>query len=286
MKKLLFLLPFCVAAASAEEPQTQTVIYKPIEGTTSFNKIGESNAKREGSWTNKTTGETSTAFMQPTRTTSDLVPFKVNDNNVTIDAEHDTISVGDINWSHLSVSYAMPKTKPLTLSPGSSIEFSYSLSEANTKKNVTVTLEDKVSGLAIVTGSGSAGMGITSHVTCGAYYDNPNALVALESATDFKGVITCAEDGSYTLTFGSVAKIGTAEEEYSIAYTNTNLTSFTLSNVVISMDGGLSDDLQQTIAPPALSNLTIKYTTTTPEPATATLSLLALAGLAARRRRK
>lgn len=285
MKKLLFLLPFCAAVAAAEESRTETVIYKPVDGTTSFEMKGTSNEMREGSWTNKTTGETSTAFFRPTRT-ENMVAFDVNDDNVTIDAESDTISVSDINWSHLSVSYAMPKTKPLTLSPGSSIEFSYSLSEANTKKNVTVTLEDKVSGLAIVTGSGSAGMGITSHVTCGDYYDNPNALVALESATDFKGVITCAEDGSYTLTFGSVAKIGTAEEEYSIAYTNTNLTSFTLSNVVISMDGGLSADLQQTIAPPALSNLTIKYTTTTPEPATATLSLLALAGLAARRRRK
>lgn len=44
-----------------------------------------------------------------------------------------------------------------------------------------------------------------------------------------------------------------------------------------------TDNLGRVINPPDISELYIKYTT--PEPATATLFLLALAGLCARRRR-
>lgn len=284
MKKLLFLLPFCVAAAAAVEPQTQTVIYKPIEGTTSFEEKGTSNEMREGSWTNKTTGETSTAFFRPTRTVDGKV-YEVNDANLHINADTDTVSAGDLNWSWVSIKYKMPKA--LTLNPGDMLEFSYTIAKPDSHTDLTVSFENENTQKTIVTGSGSAGTGITTSVGRGDFYDEPAVIQELVKATNFKGVITCGEDGQCVLTFGEVVSIGTADETYKIYYTEENLGAFTLNNVVISLDAGLTDITSgNLIAPPALSNLTIKYTTTTPEPATATLSLLALAGIAARRRRK
>ena len=60
--------------------------------------------------------------------------------------------------------------------------------------------------------------------------------------------------------------------------------NLSFSSLVISTDGGHQGPSYATLSD--LSVTTVATETVVPEPATATLSLLALAGLAARRRRK
>lgn len=289
MKKLLFLLPFCVAAAAAVEPQTQTVIYKPIEGTNNdFNKPEDMTAERTGTWTNPSTQETAAVSYRPTARDADEHLYPVNDTAIEFNSVDDTLNTEDIQWSHLAITYTMPKA--LTCGAGAEIGFSYKViipAGFDCSGLLTVSFEDKIVNDAFTTGCGKDGVGLTTGVGLHNYYDSSANLALKNSAqqaftlpssgtVEFVGSLVGNADGSCTLTLGT--------GEYSTSTTLDH--TFTLSSINISLDGGLKKDTSDTQYAPDLSALTITYKTTTPEPATATLSLLALAGLAARRRRK
>lgn len=289
MKKLLFLLPFCVAAAAAVEPQTQTVTYKPIEGTNNdFNKPKDRTAERTGTWTNRSTQETADVSYRPTARDDKEQLFPVDDNAIEFNSAEDTLYTEDIQWSHLAITYTMPKA--LTCGAGAEIGFSYKViipAEYDCSGLLTVSFVDNIANDAFTTGCGKDGVGLTTGVGLHNYYDSSANLALKNSAqqaftlpssgpVEFVGSLVGNADGSCTLTLGT--------GEYST--TTTLGYSFTLSSINISMDGGMNEDLKRKVYAPDLSELTITYKTTTPEPATATLSLLALAGLAARRRRK
>lgn len=289
MKKILFLLPFCVTVAAAEEPLTETVIYKPIKGTNNnFNQPVDKTAVRTGTWTNPSTLETAAVSYRPTARDDKEQLFPVDDTAIKFNSTKDTLYTEDIQWSHLAITYTMPKA--LTCGAGAEIDFSYKViipAEYDCSGLLTISFEDKIANDAFTTGCGKDGVGLTTGVGLHNYYDSCANLALKNSAqqaftlpssgeVEFVGSLVGNADGTCTLTLGTGA--------YSTVTTLDR--AFTLSSINISLDGGLKKDTSDTQYAPDLSALTISYTTTTPEPATATLSLLALAGIAARRRRK
>lgn len=289
MKKILFLLPFCVAVAAAEDPRTETVIYKPIEGTNGdFDNTSKepSTATRTGTWTNPSTLETAKVSYKPTATHKGGSLFSVSDDAIKFNG--DTLETENIEWSHLAISYEMPKA--LTCGAGVEIGFSYKMiipAEYDCSGHLIVSFEDDRHNRAFSTGSCGSGVGLSTGIELHDYYDACSNLelkngskevftLPKSGEVEFVGSLVGNADGTCTLTLGT----GDYSTVTTLGY------AFSLSSINISMDGGKSEDLEHNIYAPDLSALTITYKTTTPEPATATLSLLALAGLAARRRRK
>ncbi len=288
MKKLLFILPFC-AAALAEE-KTVTVVYKPIAETnvsTLPGSVTDETSARTGTWTNESTGKDGVVSYRPTARDDGDALYSLPNGAVNIDAAEDVIHTTNLAWSHLNVTYQMPQV--LKVLAGDLIKFSYTVTvptEQNNSAMLTVSFVDKEhAGNDFTTGGGLTGVGLTIGVGNHSYYDTAGEKLVngegqefepvTTGSVDFAGTITGNADGSCTLTFGT--------GDYSI--TKQLEKGFTLNSVIICMDGGYSDGLEKTVYAPEISKLRISYTKPLPEPATATLSLLALAGLASRRRR-
>lgn len=170
----------------------------------------------------------------------------------------------------------------ITLAEGETLEWSASLLSNNANSVVYLTLETNTTNIVIGTtayGSLTLGVGTTTTNTDKGYagvdefgtkvtLDSLNVTYKVRESFDLGGVVSKVND-KYVMSI----KVNGVE------YDTVDLgESFSLSGVVFATNGENAIDSGS-----GLSALTIK---TTPEPATATLSLLALAGLAARRRRQ
>ncbi len=220
----------------------------------------------------------------------------------TISVADGVISTGFTNWQVDAATYTL--NKALTYKETDVLHFSFDATNNGTG-NGMLTLALVGTSNAIVIGHGNydklnevAGhgddvqVGVTDNVTAtGGYgfaFTNPGDDVTLnivnnwEDAMPNNGVTTTisgqiAWDGdSYSLTLNSSAMSGS----YSC---DLNLTTLDITKMVVTIEGG--GTAQEGWETGTMSNLSIS-TPAIPEPTTATLSLLALAGLAARRRRK
>ncbi len=109
----------------------------------------------------------------------------------------------------------------------------------------------------------------------------------LSSATS-TGSLSLDEKYDITLTkIGSVFTLSAGEVTVSTTLSSSNTFSGTINNIALGGDTGSGNRVPVLIESMAMSSVTlIPESPAVPEPTTATLSLLALAGLAARRRRK
>ena len=187
---------------------------------------------------------------------------------------------------------------PVTFTNEQSFDFSFDITNNGTG-NSMLTLAFIGSSHAVVVGHGTyaspadqiqvavtdnitaQGYGFaTTHptddaqLTAGATLDG--GLPTGGATTTLSGNISWDTD-SWVLTLNSSAVAGQA------LTLDTGLTSFDLKKIMVTIEGGSSPtDGRNDWKTATLSNMSVVI----PEPATATLSLLALAGLAARRRRK
>lgn len=168
------------------------------------------------------------------------------------------------------------------------LTFTYTPAETNAA--TTFTLIDTTNTLAVSAGQGAYSnalqMGTTSDVD-GVFYNfkdktNDSGRVKVDATSSASNVITAGN--AITLT-NTIAWSSTANQFVStVKYGETVLgsvnvgESFILSAIAVGMDGSENFDVTQVDIKGSASLI--------PEPTTATLSLLALAGLAARRRRK
>lgn len=200
-----------------------------------------------------------------------------------------TASAANSNWGQGTATYTLSDAISLR-NPGDTFSFSYTLN-TNGTIDAALTLSFIGSTGTVVTGMSlySAGNGSvqygysSSDTTVHAYafgntnWDN-NVATNIEAAGSLG---TASTTDTFTIS-GTVSWQGdqfvmSLGDEHTL-----NLGSgFEVSSLAILIDGPNSDQV------PSMSGLTLTATTAiVPEPATATLSLLALAGLAARRRRK
>ena len=199
---------------------------------------------------------------------------------------------GPDNWSNPSIVYDFET--PLTLTAGATmaeLEFSYTFTVGN---NAAATLSFVCDNMTIVTGSGwydgagnanghTAGFG-TSSVTTANFYNFKDTNDGKKVAkTDNYTMVYDYETGNKTLSVSGSIKYSDAGYILSMTCGDSEAQTLNLGNslninsIVLSGNGGGGS---------SISGLTISHTALIPEPTTATLSLLALAGLAARRRRK
>lgn len=213
-----------------------------------------------------------------------------------------TYTSGD--WSQGYAVYTFDKNQPLTLTrPGDNVEVKFTIESTNADTLVTGAIIG--GGKAIVLGQGSysdkvAGsnnqdcVGITAGITTtvdGNFYQMQSAgtkgvYVSPTEGSQKTGLVWdngSAKPQSATLTTTIawseeankfVATLKYNEESW-VSYELGE--SYTLEKLVFSLDGAHNTTQK-------VSGLSVTYAI--PEPATATLSLLALCGLAARRRRK
>ncbi|MGN0828575.1 MAG: PEP-CTERM sorting domain-containing protein [Akkermansia sp.] len=172
---------------------------------------------------------------------------------------------------------------PITLSEGESLKWSFDLTSNHTNTVATLTFE--TASVNVVMGSGAydtnIGYGVTNDDSTTGYVVSGGWGVQLGASFKNFSNVTFTAGTPYTMS-GLISKGG---DNYTMTidvngvnYATVDLgAEFALNGIVFSADG--ANDVGQGSR---LSNLTL---TTVPEPATATLSLLALAGLAARRRR-
>lgn len=208
------------------------------------------------------------------------------------------IQTTNTNWQVDAATYTLAETH--TYTTADTLNFSFDATNNGTG-NGALTLAIIGTSNAIVLGHGSYDkpadqiqVAVTDNVsvTGGYVFANTNpgddltltAGATLDGGMPANGVTSTisgsiAWDGdSFALTLGSSAVEGTLSYDLGI-------TTLDVTKLMVTIEGGASPtngsaDWQT----PTMSNLTI--TSPVPEPATATLSLLALAGLAARRRRK
>lgn len=115
--------------------------------------------------------------------------------------------------------------------------------------------------------------------TLGNFYQTQAADTAGVYVSDFQTVLGIFELGNKTTVSGAFTLNEAGQTVLSVYGLEKTLDLVSISSIHIGIDGDSG-------ATPSVSGLKLAYTTMVPEPATATLSLLALAGLAARRRRK
>ena len=211
--------------------------------------------------------------------------------NAVLDTTAATLTLTNADWSRGYGVYTLADAITLT-NETDRLTVSFTINTTDLNSLVTGTLVG--SGKAITLGHGSynddnrnGGNGIQSGIstdTTGVFYNMQDSNTGGVFVTPDKKV-----DDSFTantpLTLTTTVEWNTTKSQFvaSLSYGKTSLTSYdlgtsyTLDKLVFSLDGGNST---QTVSGVSVSANLV------PEPATATLSLLALAGLAARRRRK
>ena len=183
-------------------------------------------------------------------------------------------------WSRTYSNYRFDSA--ITLAEGETLEWSASFLSNDVDSVVYLTLETNTTNIVIGTTdyeSLTLGVGTTTTDTDKGYAGVAN----FGTQVTLKSLNATYEVGKSFDLGGAVSKVN---DKYvmsikvnGVEYDTVDLgESFSLSGVVFARDGANNID-----AGSGLSALTIK---TIPEPTTATLSLLALAGLAARRRRR
>ena len=203
------------------------------------------------------------------------------------------------NWQVDTATYTLTETQ--TYTTADMLSFSFDATNNGTG-NSALTLAIIGTSNAIVLGHGTYDkpadqiqVAVTDNVSVtGGYvfaYTNPGDDLTLTAGATLAGGMpangatstisgSIAWDGdSFALTLGSSAVEGTLSYDLGI-------TKLDVTKLMVTIEGGASPTNGNTAwQTPTMSNLTIT-TSPIPEPTTATLSLLALAGLAARRRRK
>lgn len=209
-----------------------------------------------------------------------------------------TIQTTNTNWQVDAATYTLAETH--TYTTADTLDFSF-VATNNGTGNGALTLAIIGTSNAIVLGHGSYDkpadqiqVAVTDNVSVTGGYifanTNPGDDLTLTAGATLDGGMpangatstisgSIAWDGdSFALTLGSSAVEGTLSYDLGI-------TTLDVTKLMVTIEGGASPTNQSTEwQTPTMSNLTI--TSPIPEPATATLSLLALAGLAARRRRR
>ena len=210
--------------------------------------------------------------------------------NAVLDTTAATLTLTNADWSRGYGVYTLADAITLT-NVADRLTVSFTINTTNLNSLVTGTLVG--SGKAITLGHGSyndsgenGGNGIQSGIstdTTGVFYNMQKSTTGGVFVTPDKTV-----DDSFTantpLTLTTTVEWNTTKSQFvaSLSYGETSLTSYdlgtsyTLDKLVFSLDGSST----QTVSGVSVSANLV------PEPATATLSLLALAGLAARRRRR
>ncbi len=208
------------------------------------------------------------------------------------------ITTTNTNWQVDAATYTLAETH--TYTTADMLSFSFDATNNGTG-NSALTLAIIGTSNAIVLGHGTYNrpadqlqVAVTDNVSVTGGYvfadTNPGDDLTLTAGATLNGGMpangttstisgSIAWDGdSFALTLGSSAVEGTLSYDLGI-------TKLDVTKLMVTIEGGGSPTHGNTDwQTPTMSNLTI--TSPIPEPATATLSLLALAGLAARRRRK
>lgn len=265
MKKTIIAILALAGAATA-------ATYEPLKDTTTTAADGEAVAAGAKGWI---TGE------------------KYN-YSMTIDATTNSIYNNDANWYGDAATYRFSEV--LTLAKTEEFTFSFDFTRAASNSVQSITLVGTTQ--AVVIGHGNYAndtnlhVGISSNVanaTTGAgahgyvfagtanqgFIANTSIGASLTSGmpvgtSTIEGSVAWDGD-SYLLTLSSSSAAGAAPLTYDLG------TTFDVRDLVFTFDGPTGTKME---------NLTMSISPTVPEPTTATLSLLALAGLAARRRRK
>lgn len=214
-----------------------------------------------------------------------------SNNNAIVDG----VLSGNPNWQVDPSVYTL--TSALELTKGDTFTFSFDAVNNGTGNGI-LTLAFVGTENAVVVGHGTYDkpgdelqIGLTDNLTAQGYgfaSTNPTDDAQVTALTTLTGGMptggatstisgSIAWDGdSYAITLGSSAVTGTVSYDLGI-------TTFDVTKLVVTIEGGGSPaDNSDAWKTATMSNLTIGVV---PEPTTATLSILALAGLAARRRR-
>ncbi len=217
--------------------------------------------------------------------------------NAVLDTTAATLTLTSGDWSRGYGVYTLADAITLT-NEADRLTVSFTINTTDLNSLVTGTLVG--SDKAITLGHGSyadsdknGGNGIQSGIsteTTGVFYNMQGSGTGGVFVTPDKTV-----DNSFTantpLTLTTTVAWNTTKSQFvaSLSYGETSLTSYdlgtsyTLNKLVFSLDGGKGT--AQTVSGVSVSANIIPASPNVPEPTTATLSLLALAGLAARRRR-
>ncbi len=189
------------------------------------------------------------------------------------------------NWGQDYATYTFT-TAPAIKDAGDTFDFSYMLGTGGTRNAcVTLTLIDTIGNKALTVGMGN-------------YNDDPGAvkfgtseLITISNGNIYNfqndkitvaGTIATAPETGFTNIVGAIT-MNDGKAVASFGDKSVELgDSFTVDKMIITYDCGSSDTTRPTLGG---LNATFTDVAPVPEPATATLSLLALAGLAARRRR-
>lgn len=208
-----------------------------------------------------------------------------------------TIATGFTNWQVDSVSYTLGEI--INYTQEDTLTFSFD-AKSNGSGNSMLTLALIGTKNAIVVGHGTYDKpadeiqaAVTDNLTANGYgFANTNRGddAQLTAGATLSGGMPAG--GATTTISGSIAWDG---DTYALTLSSSaveavmtydlGLTTLDLSKIVVTLEGGNGENTTGDWAMASMSNLTIS-TPAVPEPTTATLSLLALAGLAARRRRK
>ena len=213
--------------------------------------------------------------------------------SMTIDATTNSIYNNDANWYGDAATYRFAEV--LTLAKSEELKFSFDFTRGADNSVQSITLvgttqavvighgnyandTDLHVGISTNVANATTGEGAHGYVFAGAGTANQGFIADLSIGQTLKGGMpvgtstikgSVAWDGdSYLLTLTSSSATDSDSLTYDLG------TTFDVRDLVFTFDGPTDTKL---------ANLTMSIV---PEPATATLSLLALAGLAARRRRK
>ena len=211
----------------------------------------------------------------------------------------DTISSTNTNWQVDAATYTLKE--PLVYANTDTLSFSFDATNNGTG-NSCLTLALIGSSNAIVLGHGTYDkpadgiqVAVTSNVSItGGYvfaYTNPNDDLTLTAAATLSSAMPAS--GETTTISGSISwdgdswmlSLASSATSDKLSY-DLGITTLDVSKIMVTIEGGgAPDNASDAWKTPSMSKLSIS-TPSVPEPTTATLSLLALAGLAARRRRK